>query len=137
MVRVQNDPRVSEREDVSRIRLVLSGLATGLASQRSGAEFRLSNKYGWGDDPATYIQLFQIGPDKGILARKRRRLLAVRVSDYSNFKDRKFERGNNCPIQVRCFDSEIEYMAAESFDQLAQQLEVPGGVSIDRFGYST
>jgi len=136
MTNTQNSSRETERKDSYKIRSILWGLATDIAPQRCGAEFTVLDRNGWGDDPAKYIQLVQIGPERGFLFRKRKPLLAIRGSDYSDFKTDQYAKSHNCPVQITCFDADIEEMATKAFNQLAQQLEVPGGVSVDRFCYS-
>lgn len=96
MIKAQNSSYETEKNDRYKIRSILWGLAVDIAPQRPGADFTLSDRNGWGDDPAKYIQLVQIGPERGLLFRKRKPLLAVRSSHYSDFKTE--DPRGDCPI---------------------------------------
>ena len=127
MTNTQNSSRETERNDCYKIRSILWSLAADIAPKRCGAEFIILDRNGWGDDPAKYIQLVQINPERGLLFRKRKPLLAVRSSNYSDFKTDQYARSHdypihNYPIQITCFDADIEEIATKAFNQLAQQL---------------
>jgi hypothetical protein len=101
-------------------------LSADLLLERSQAEFTLQTRDSKRDDPAKHIGLVQIGPEKGLLGfKKKRELVAVRSSDYSNHRD---------PIQIECFDPGIETKAISEFERLGQTLN-NNGVYMRRIGY--
>ncbi len=124
---VRNSSEIAERIFQHKAKGLLHKLAADLSLKRPHVEFVIRTRGSGGDDPAKYISLTQIGPERGIFGmRKRHELVAVRSSDYSNHPH---------PIQIECFEADIEAKSISGFEGLGQT-ENRNSVYVQRYGYS-
>jgi hypothetical protein len=122
----QSDDSVGERVFENKAVAFLTNLSSELSTERLGAEFRISvSGYAGMDDSAKYAKLFQIGPERGIIRKKRKELVSARIANY---------RGGNYPIQIHCSEAALEQRAVSGFEAIGKtQHENP--VHVYRCGY--
>lgn len=127
MVTAYNDERAGERRFEEKARSFLNKLAIELSQERPRTQYTISVKRDFRlDDPAKYINLVQVGPERGFFRLKRKKLVSARCSDYES---------HSHPIQIECSDPTLEARAISGFEKIGQT-ENGQSVHVWRHSYS-
>lgn len=126
MVTYENDDNIGKERFKDKASEFLKNLALELTQERQGAEFKISvSGYMSMDDSAKYVKLFQLGPERDLLSRKKRELASARVADYSK----------GFAIQLLCGDPTLEGRVVKGFEEIAKT-EGRNEVFVSRYGYA-